>query len=72
MGQHEEQIKIKEIQELNDRELQERIALELIRLNSKNRRILDNVLFFFWATIIFILGSIYFTTTLIDIIKKLN
>jgi len=41
-----------ELSQLDDRRLNERIALELIKSNRIQRRILDNVLFFFWYTLI--------------------
>ena len=52
MTQHEIDALKKELSEMTDRQLQEKIALQLATGNSIRRNIYDNVKFFFWVSLI--------------------
>jgi hypothetical protein len=52
MTQHEIDVLKIELSEMTDRQLQEKIALQLATGNSIRKNIYDNVKFFFWVTLI--------------------
>jgi hypothetical protein len=49
----------KELSELTDRQLQEKIALNLIESKHKTESIKNNVQFFFWATVFAVAISLF-------------
>jgi len=49
-----------ELNNLNDRQIQERIVLELIELKNDARTIRNNVQFFFWVTLLGIIATVVF------------
>jgi hypothetical protein len=59
MTNHEIEVVKKQLSELSDRELQEKIALNLIESKHKTESIKNNVQFFFWATIFAVAVSLF-------------
>ncbi len=71
MDDYQSELLKKNLSLMTDKEINEKIAFELTMSNYYQKRIMKNVVFFFWMTIISIALSFFAYHTYLNIFEKL-
>jgi hypothetical protein len=71
LGSYEKDLKKKEISEMTDRQIKEDLLLQMHISNGFNKRIMNNIIFFFWLTLIGALFTFIGYMNLMDVFKRM-
>lgn len=71
MEHHQKEVLREQIKTFTDREIQEKLLLETIESNRNIKRIMNNVVFFFWVALIGVLFTFIGYMNLMDVFKRM-